>query len=289
MRPQMRVGRIFQSTLNLALMERRQFGKPAVQAFANRPNDSKSIMQRHRFHASRSQISESVIRLDAEESHHLARVLRLGEGGRVFVFDGEGAEWECEITSAGKREANLAIIRQLDETVESKLKLTLAQALTKGDKFDLVVQKATELGVSQIIPLITDHSDIRKAEERAENRLHRWRRISLEALKQCGRRRLVEIVSPISFPDFCAMNSSVHNLIFSERGGITLRDAAKSLQDVNQLAVCVASEGGWSQSELQKAGASNFIAVSLGSRILRTETAAIVAVALAQHLFGDLH
>ena len=244
-------------------------------------------MQRHRFHALQSQISESQIALNADEAHHLSRVLRLGVGDNVFVFDGEGAEWECEILAVGKREATLSIIRKLSDSVESPLRLTLAQALVKGDKFDWVVQKATELGVTRIVPLLTDHSDIRRAEERTEQKLERWRRISLEALKQCGRRRLVEITEPIRFVQFCE-SSSAPNLIFSERGGKSLNEIAAELKQPTQLSVCIASEGGWSDTELQAAEAHNFLAVHLGQRILRTETAAITAVALAQHLFGDL-
>ncbi len=245
-------------------------------------------MQRHRFFATRSQISDSAIALDAEESHHLSRVLRLSEGERVFVFDGEGNEWECETASVGKRETVLKVIRQLDDLIESPFDLTLAQALIKGDKFDWVVQKATELGVTRIVPIVTDHGDIRKAEERAEQRLQRWRRISMEALKQCGRRRLVEIAEPVGFADFCDANSTKNNLILSERGGLKLSEAVNRLWQVSQLNLCVGSEGGWSERELSKAEAHDFIPVHLGKRILRTETAAIAAVALAQHLFGDL-
>jgi len=245
-------------------------------------------MQRHRFRALNSQISDSQIIIDGDEAHHLARVLRLAEGDQVFVFDGEGREWECEIVSIGKREAALNILRQLDDLVESPLRLILAQALIKSDKFDWVVQKATELGITRIVPLLTDHSDIRRAEEKAGNRIERWRRISLEALKQCGRRRLVEITEPIHFPAFCQSNQADHNLIFSERGGRSLREVAASLPSISQLNLCIASEGGWSEAELQTAESHNFIAVHLGARILRTETAAIAAVTLAQHLFGDM-
>lgn len=244
-------------------------------------------MQKHRFHAYKSQISDSQIRLDAGEAHHLSRVLRLSEGDRVFVFDGEGSEWECEIARVGKREADLSILRQLTDEVESPLRLTLAQALVKGDKFDWIVQKATELGVTRIVPLFTDHTDVRRIEERAEQKLERWRRISLEALKQCGRRRLVEIAEPVSFVAFCNAAEAV-NLILSERGGKTLREIAASVYQPTCLTLCVASEGGWSDAELQAAETRDFLPVHLGQRILRTETAAIAAVALAQHLFGDL-
>src|SRR5215470_393948 len=245
-------------------------------------------MQRHRFYAPPAQITDSGVTLDAEESHHLTRVLRLSEGALVFVFDGEGAEYECEVARVAKREVELNVLRRLDGAVESPLRLTLAQALIKGDKFDWVIQKATELGVTRIVPLVTDHSDIKRAEERAEQRLQRWRRISLEALKQCGRRRLVEICEPAPFDDFCGSVVDSASLIFSEHGGGSLREVSAKLQDVDQLSLCVASEGGWSERELLKAESSGFTPVSLGSRILRTETAAIVAVTLAQHLFGDL-
>lgn len=243
-------------------------------------------MQRHRFYAKRSQFTPSTITLDAGESHHLSRVLRLSEGARVFVFDGAGNEWECEIARAGKREAELTLLRQLDDPVESSLNLTLAQALAKGDKFDWIVQKTTELGVARIVPLIADHSDIRRVEERAEQKVARWRRIALEAVKQCGRRRLVEIAEPLKFEAFCETENS--GLFFSERGGRSLREIAATIPAPDRLNLCVASEGGWSDAEIKKAEEHGLVPVTLGSRVLRTETAAIVAVSLAQHLFGDL-
>jgi 16S rRNA (uracil1498-N3)-methyltransferase len=249
-------------------------------------------MQRHRFYAPPSSFTETSVRLDADEAHHLTRVLRLGPGASVFVFDGEGAEYECEVSRVAKHEINLNLLRRLGDAVESPLRLTLAQALIKGDKFDWVIQKTTELGVTRIAPLVTDHSDIKRdfkrAEERAGQRIERWRRISIEALKQCGRRKLVEICEPASFDDFCESATQNACLVFSERGGESLAEAAAKLRDANQLSLCVASEGGWSERELMKAASCGFTPVSLGSRILRTETAAIVAVSLAQHIFGDL-
>jgi 16S rRNA (uracil1498-N3)-methyltransferase len=249
-------------------------------------------MQRHRFYAAPSSFTETSVRLDADEAHHLTRVLRLGAGARVFVFDGEGAEYECEVAQVAKREVDLNLQRRLDDAVESPLRLTLAQALIKGDKFDWVIQKTTELGVTRIVPFVTDlgdvKRDIRRAEERAEQRLQRWRRISLEALKQCGRRKLVEICEPASFDEFCESAAQDACLIFSERGGESLAEVSAKLRGANQLSLCVASEGGWSERELRKAGSCGFTPVSLGSRILRTETAAIAAVTLAQHVFGDM-
>ncbi|MGH9767397.1 MAG: RsmE family RNA methyltransferase, partial [Blastocatellia bacterium] len=188
-------------------------------------------MQRHRFYAPPSSFSELSVTIDSDEAHHLTRVLRLCEGACVFVFDGEGAEYECEVARVAKREVDLSLLRRLDEVVESPLRLTLAQALIKNDKFDWVIQKATELGVTRIAPLITDHSDVKRAEGRAEQRLQRWRRISLEALKQCGRRRLVEICEPAPFDDFCGSAAQDACLIFSERAGESLGKVSVKLQN----------------------------------------------------------
>jgi len=228
--------------------------------------------------------------LDADESHHLTRVLRLAAGSEVFVFDGEGSEWLCEVSTVDKRSSSLRIVRKLEGEVESPLQLTLGQALIKNDKFDWVVQKSVELGVTRIAPLITDHCDIRRAEGRTENRLARWRRIALEAVKQCGRRTLVEISEPVGFPEFCHSITddpqTTLKLLFSERGGRRLSDNDGIVP--RSIVIVIAPEGGWSDGELEIASRSSFDFISLGRRILRSETAAIAATALTQNLFGDL-
>ena len=262
-------------------------------------------MQVHRFFASPEVIDNGTIRLTAEESHHLARVLRLREGERVSAFDGLGNEWECEIAAIHKSECRLSILKKLETVVESPLRLTLAQALVKGEKFDLVVQKATELGVSRILPVITEHCEIRISDERSEQRLQRWQRISLGAIKQSGRRRLVEIDQPVRFQQFCRGLQGEPALIFSEKAGSEKAGSEKSgseksgseksgrglpplaVQD-SGLTVVIGPEGGWSDDEIDLATSSGLIPVHLGPRILRTETAAITAVTLAQYHYGDL-
>ena len=249
-------------------------------------------MQRHRFYAAPEQFSDSRLQLDNDQSNHLWRVLRLREGARVFVFDGLGEEWECRVLSAGKDGAELEIIQPLTTVVESPLQITLAQALIKSDRFDWVVQKSTELGVARIIPLITIHSSILRAEERGKKQLERWQRISLEALKQCGRRKLVEIREPIYLATLCEnIEAEAVNLLFSERGGRRLseiNEIRESLPSNGRINLMIAAEGGWSDQELQTAEAFHLIPVHLGARILRSETAAIVALGLVQSLFGDL-
>ena len=243
----------------------------------------------HRFFAPPAQISASRITLDASESHHLVRVLRLGVGTRVRVFDGAAREYECEVASAQKGAVELSVLEEITTRVESPLRIVLAQALIKGDKFDWIIQKSTELGVTRVTPLATEHGDVHRIEGRAAQRLTRWQRISLEALKQCGRRRLVEIGEPMSWSDYCSRDESALRLFFCERGGRGIdRVAIGHSTPLESVSIAIGPEGGWSEQEINFAVEHGFVPVLVGPRILRTETAAVVAVALVQYLFGDL-
>jgi 16S rRNA (uracil1498-N3)-methyltransferase len=166
---------------------------------------------------------------------------------------------------------------------ESQLQLNLGVALLKGEKFDLVVQKATELGVTKVTPLITRYADIhlRDAAD-ATKRVARWQRIALEAAKQSGRAFVPEIGLPVTFETACEIGGSV--VMFSERGG----EALDSLTATNSITALVGSEGGWADEEIEAARARKFHIVTLGGRILRAETAAIAVTVLIQHRFGDL-
>jgi 16S rRNA (uracil1498-N3)-methyltransferase len=249
-------------------------------------------MSRRRFYAPPDAISGTIsgspVELSADESHHLARVLRLGAGDEAFVFDGRGSEYLCRVVEASGKRARLEIIDALRDIVESPLDLTLGQALAKGEKFDLIVQKATELGVTRIVPLVTEHADVKVGDGQAGKRIERWERISLEALKQSGRRRLVEITRPVSVKDFKVLYASSLLLVLSERGGASISAAVSGASSAAKVAAMVGPEGGWSESELELLGEAGARFVSLGRRVLRTETAAIVAAALIQHALGDL-
>jgi 16S rRNA (uracil1498-N3)-methyltransferase len=246
-------------------------------------------MQRHRFYAPPELIAAASVTLAADEAHHLARVLRLAPGARVWVFDGAGREYECEVTRVGKNEVLLKIVAQVTAAVESPLRIELAQGLAKGDKFDWIVQKATELGVTRIVPLTTTYSEMRRSEEHATGKVKRWQRIALEALKQCGRCQLVEIAEPMDWPTYCERATGDLKLFFSERGGRRLSQIAQeAVSPISRLSLAIGPEGGWSEREIDLAREKEFIPIHLGARILRTETAAIAAIALAQHLFGDL-
>lgn len=243
-------------------------------------------MSRRRFYTAPEDIDAKIALLSSDETHHLARVLRLRADDEAFVFDGCGREYQCRVSAIESR-ARLEIIEELSDEVESPACIALAQAMAKGEKFDFIVQKATELGVSRIVPLATDHADVKLREESAAKRLERWRRISMESLKQCGRRRLVEIASPIALEEFLKSSDSAI-LAFSERGGQSIKSALADVIDDSSVAALIGPEGGWSDVELNRMEESGCRFVTLGPRVLRTETAAIVALTLIQHAIGDL-
>ena len=245
----------------------------------------------------------SVVMLPKDESRHLSQVLRLRPGDEAIVFDGRGNQYLCRVELADRSSAKLQILEPVARTNESPLNLTLVQALAKGDKFDLIVQKATELGVTAIVPLVTERSEVRLSPEQAERKVERWRRISLEAVKQCGRSTLVDIHLPLSVAEFLITARTGYTdeepsssrplarssiLVFNEHGGASISDALASSPGSASMTVLVGPEGGWAERELAELASIGCVSVNLGPRILRMETAAIVALALIQSLIGDL-
>ena len=244
-------------------------------------------MTRRRFHAPPSafNFADKTVTLAADEARHLHDVLRLKIDDEVYVFDGVGREFCCTVMSAKRDAAELWIEDEVDPAKpESPLHLRLCVALLKGEKFDLVVQKTTELGVDRIVPLITRYADIHLRDEAdASKRVARWQRIALEAAKQSGRACVPEISAPVSFSSLFDRVEGLY-VMFSERGG----GALDSLPRSRTLTALIGSEGGWSDKELEQVRAHNLHVVTLGGRILRAETAAITITALLQHRFGVL-
>ena len=251
-------------------------------------------MGRRRFYAPPGAFNfhSQTVTLETDEARHLREVLRLKPGDNVYVFDGAGKEFHGAIESSRRDSAVLNILGEVDPArPESSLELTLAVALLKSDKFDLVVQKATELGVVRLVPVMTRLADIKLKDESDSNkRLIRWRRIALEAAKQSGRALVPEIEVPLSFSELIVAEASTdHRVLFSERDGLSLSSLpAEMPANSNEITVLIGSEGGWTDVELEEAKAAGWIVITLGGRTLRAETAAIAVTTLLQHLFGDL-
>ena len=235
-----------------------------------------------RFYAPKDNFGKEKISLSLEETRHLRDVLRLREGERVQVFDGAGKEFLCEIEEISKKETSLQILEEIaPAATESDLDLTLAVALLKGEKFELVVQKAVELGVSKLVPLNTKRADVKFKE--TDKKTERWQKIALEACKQSGRARLMQIEAPVDFEKYIKTAEGTR-LLFAERGGGAFSSIAAGVK----ITALVGSEGGWEDSEIEMAAAKGFQIITLRGRILRAETAAIAIAAILQNNFGDL-
>lgn len=259
-------------------------------------NACPTLMTRRRFYAPPGAFDTKLqnATLASAEARHLREVLRLKVGDDVNLFNGEGKEFHCRVEESRRDSARLKIIEEIDPArPESPLELTLAVALLKGEKFDLVVQKATELGVVRLVPVVTRLADIRLRDESdAAKRIARWQRIALEAAKQSGRAVVPTIGAPVPFGTLVQATDNelgTSRLMFSERDGQSLREATQSwAANTTRLTALVGSEGGWTDEEIANARQAGWTIVTLGGRTLRAETAAISVTALLQHIAGDL-
>lgn len=234
-----------------------------------------------RFYAPPEAFCDGRVSLDKGETCHLRDVLRLRVGQIVNVFDGNGTEYECAVESVSPI-ASLKVIRKIEPpAAESPLNLTLGVAITKGEKFDLVVQKSVELGARRLVPILANRCDVKIRD--GARRLGRWRKIALEAAKQTGRSSLMSIEEIIGFAEFLRAAPG-EILFFSERGGRDFSEIAPG----NSLCAVIGPEGGWDDTEIQAAKAAGARIITLSGRILRAETAAIAITAILQHRFGDL-
>jgi 16S rRNA (uracil1498-N3)-methyltransferase len=255
-----------------------------------------TYMTRRRFHAPPGAFTSNFesVTLASEEARHLRDVLRLKPGDEAYVFDGEGKEFHCRVEQSRRNDARLEVIAEVAPArQESRLLLTLAVALLKGEKFDLVVQKATELGVTCVVPVTTRYADIRLRDDSdAAKRVARWQRIALEAAKQSGRALVPRVSSPASFESLIQpepAQSAIARLMFSERDGQSLSEVRKIVPaNLSLITALVGSEGGWADEEIAEAREAGWAIVTLGGRILRAETAAIAVAVLLQHWWGDL-
>ena len=232
------------------------------------------------------------VTLNARETRHLRDVLRLEGGDEVYVFDGTGHEFRGEVQAITRDSTEVNVIEEVKPAQpESSLDLTLALGLLKGEKFDLVVQKMTELGVRRLIPTITSRADVRiRSAEDAQRKVIRWQRIALEAAKQSGRARLMKIESPMSLADLINRRERDElRLMFAERDGISFATELNGIQSPASVAALIGPEGGFSDDEIAQAREVGWTIVTLGGRIMRAETAAIAIATLLQHRFGDLN
>lgn len=229
------------------------------------------------------------VRFDAAEAHHLVRVLRLGPGATVEAIDGRGRLYVVRLGALARDGGWGTIEASFEPRTESPCAITLAPAVLKGERMDWLVQKATELGVARIAPVETARS-VARPRPGAAGRTTRWARIAREAVKQCGRVVVPTVVPPRRLAGLLAEEAPRHaaTWLFSVAGGAWHRALPGAATPPPSVLLLVGPEGGFTPEELAVAERSGARVVSLGPRILRAESAGIVAVALCQYLFGDL-
>jgi 16S rRNA (uracil1498-N3)-methyltransferase len=225
--------------------------------------------------------------LPENAAQHLARVLRLKVGDECVLFNGDGHDYPARIVAQDKRQLRVAVGAARDVDNESPLRLTLLQGVARGEKMDLILQKATELGVAAIAPLWSQRSEVKLDGDRAEKRLAHWRGVVVSACEQCGRVRVPAVAAPVPLAAaLAALPAGGVRLILDPDG--KLASGTLDIDATTGVVLAVGPEGGWSpadHTQLQEAG---FQGLRLGPRILRTETAGLAAIAALQSRFGDL-
>lgn len=239
-----------------------------------------------RFYASPEQFQGETVRLDAEETRHLARVLRLGVGAKVQVCDGQGGNFAAQVATLEPQGATLRILGKMDSWGESPLPLVLGIGLAKGEAMDEAVRQATEMGVSRIFPFISERSE-RLTPERVERRRERWRRLARESIKSCQRSMLPLIEASRDFAAALDGPEEVKLIFWEEERGGGLHSLLR-LPRPQDVRVLIGPEGGFSPGEAALARETGFHVVSLGPRRLKVATAALAAITLIQYAWGDL-
>lgn len=226
----------------------------------------------------------ALIELSATSVQHLVRVLRLREGDRIRLFNGDGSEYLAELTEVDKRRACARIVEARAPAVESALQIHIGQTLSRGERMDYAVQKATEMGASRITPLTSERCEVRLKSEREDKRLRHWQQVAISACEQSQRTRVPELA------DVTPLTQWVHE-VDAELKLVLHHHTARPLQAMAapaSVALLIGPEGGLTDTEVEAALAAGFQPVAFGPRVMRTETAPVAACAILQYLWGDL-
>jgi 16S rRNA (uracil1498-N3)-methyltransferase len=253
-------------------------------------------MSNHRFYSVENLRLGSIVKLSENAATHATRVLRLNVSDKIKLFNGDGFDYTCELMSVKKSEVLAKVKSNEAINNESPLNITLLQGISSGDRMDYTIQKAVELGVMLIQPLSTERSVVKLSAERAQKRLEHWQNVVISACEQCGRAKIPQVAIPLSLTAW--LGSNIHagtgdgdfdnkktvRILLNPIGAKQLSELPKTTQNIQLL---IGAEGGLSKAEIDLATNHGFQSIILGPRILRTETAALTAIATMQTLWGD--
>ena len=241
-------------------------------------------MRIHRIHTQATLEPGLEITLRNGPAHYLGRVLRVMTGQTIVLFNGDGHDYVADVRGLSKREVVLEVISRLPAARESALKITVVQALSRGERMDQTLQKCTELGAVAFQPLISERVEFRLSAEKTAKRLEHWQGVVISACEQSGRAVVPRVYAPMDLPAWLDQQATGMRLVLSPRSELSL----KQVDLAENVVLITGPEGGFSDAELDLMGSRGVRAVGLGPRILRTETAAPAAVAILQSLAGDL-
>ncbi len=239
-----------------------------------------------RIYQAMSLSSPAVIELDQKASHHVARVLRLQVNEPLIIFNGQGGEYRGTIVEINKKHVTVKLETYDARNAESPLKIYLAQGISRGEKMDYTIQKAVELGVTQIFPLFTERCNVKLDQERSEKRLHHWQSIVISACEQSGRNCVPEVAAPQTLDTWLAAKQGDHCFVLSPNAEHSLKK--QTITAPASIVLLIGPEGGLSQREIAQAIEKGYLPLNLGPRILRTETAALAAITAIQCMAGDM-
>ncbi|MBE1299215.1 MAG: 16S rRNA (uracil(1498)-N(3))-methyltransferase [Alteromonadaceae bacterium] len=225
------------------------------------------------------------IPLSKELSNYVVNVLRLKDASPVVLFNGDGNEYSAELEILSKRSVNVRVDSKLGISCESPLPIHLGQGISKGDRMDMVIQKSVELGVTEISPIITERCNVKLDDERWQKKQQHWQKIAISACEQCGRNVVPTIHAPITLAQWLSQSTNQLRLTLNPTAEKRL---ARLDVPKEGIRVLIGPEGGLSDQEIFQAAETGFNDVSLGPRILRTETAALAVISILQANYGDL-
>lgn len=241
-------------------------------------------MAKPRIHVAASLIAGGDVVLPDGPARHVALVLRLREGATLALFDGDGHEAQATLIEVGRKRVVARIGAVTAGAAESPLGVHLGQAISKGDRMDYAIQKSVELGVAAITPLYVEHGDVRLKGDREAKKLAHWQGVAVSACEQCGRATIPPVHPPRTLAEWLAERDETLRLVLHP----ATDDSWQQRDSVDSAALLIGPEGGLSEAEVESARRAAFLPLTLGPRILRTETAPVVALTLLQHHFGDL-
>lgn len=245
----------------------------------------------HRFFAPSLDPADETVVLPRDEAEHLTRVLRLAPGDSVSVFDGRGHEFLARIVTASRRDVRVQVLARAEPAAEPSVALTLVQAVLKTDKMDDIVRDAVMLGVAALQPIVTGRTEVTVAALVRSARVDRWKRVALASVKQSRRAFIPEIRTPLSFESWLEERHPADTLMLVEPGASADAESLSAIRDrkiPSEAAIAVGPEGGWAEKEWTAARARGICLVTLGRRTLRADAVPVAAIAVLQHLWGDL-